>query len=77
MAGLVVTPDERRHVRDARLALGVDSETARSVHRRVVGAARRRYAEDGRIDPVEAEHLARLERCIATLDLDLPDPETP
>lgn len=55
-------------VAEARRRWRIDAETARSVHARILRGARRRYTEDGYLDPDEAANLDALEGCLARLD---------
>ncbi len=68
VARLEVDADGREAVRAARIRLGIDDETARAVHARILAGARRRYAENGRIDPEEESNLEALAACLVALE---------
>lgn len=68
IARLTIDDGGVQAVAQARRRLGVDAETARAVHARIIAGARRRYTEDGYLDPDEAANLEALEACLARLD---------
>ncbi len=68
VAGLSVDESAIAAVEQARARLGLDVESARAVHARILAGARRRYTEDGYLDPDEARNLAALEACLAALE---------